>query len=659
MLTVNGQFNIDTSVVRGDKSICHRALILSSIANGKSVIRNLTLGRDVLATVDCLRNLGAKIVLDGHTATVEPITTPRNNVTLDCQNSGTTARLLAGLVAGLGVKARFVGDGSLEKRPMDRVLEPLSSMGANFIKTDGVLFECLGGKLCGKKILATVNSAQVKSAVLIAGLFAEGKTTYVEAVPTRNHTELMLREMRANIEINGLALTVGKSRLCAVDMDVPCDPSSMAFLIGLSLICGQTSFCRNTLLNERRTGFLRVLESSGANIATDNVRYVLGERVGDIVVDKSRLKPLFADMTDVCDGIDELPMLAAIALTVKGRHVFLGVSELRHKESDRVQAIINMSETCGQKAYFDGQSLTIESNGALPRNPRFESFGDHRMAMAQTVLCLASGGGSVDKTPFDVSFPEFCKAVGLNEFKLGLVGDDVANSRSPILMEYLARRANVSCSYDLISLSSDITDDGLLKVIEKYDGLNVTMPFKTRVASLLNSDCVAVNTIGKSIRPQSTDGYGIVKALDDCNVDFANKPLWIVGAGGAAQTCVETLLKYGCNMQIINRTQANADRLTAQYNLSTDIAEPYGVLSFVPECEFERRIRLPNSCKFVLVAAYKGHSGLKEQALARGLTYVDGLRMLYHQGAKSFSLWTNTSLQVEYDSFKQYIDACR
>lgn len=656
MLVVNGQFNIDTSVVHGDKSLCHRALILASVARGRSVIRNLTLSRDILATVDCLRRLGAQISLDGHTATVEPIAKPCDNVELDCKNSGTTARLLAGLVAGLGVRARFVGDISLAKRPMDRVLNPLTELGAHFSKTDGCMFEALGGKLHGKQIVAAVNSAQVKSAVLLAGLFAEGKTTYIENVPTRNHTELMLYDMGADITVDGCAVTVAKSRLDSLVLDVPCDVSSMAFLVGAALMLDKQTVCRNTLLNDRRIGFISVLNRSGADVSFENVHNVAGEKVGDIVVNKSRLKPLYADSFDVCDSIDELPILAFVALTVKGKHVFEGVCELAHKESDRIRAIVETAKICGQKAYYDGQNLTVESDGALPKNPRFVSFNDHRIAMAQVALCLAAKGGTVDETPFDVSFPEFGQALGLDEYKLGLIGSGIANSRSPLLMEHLARGASVNCRYDLVTLPQDVTDEKLLEVIGRYDGLNVTMPFKTRVAGLLNADCAAVNTVGKNVTPQSTDGYGIVKALCDCNIEFASKPLWIVGAGGAAATCVETLLKYGCKMQIVNRTESRACELTARYKLSTDVVEPYGVLSFVPECEFERNLILPASCRFVLVAAYKGQSGLREQALKRGIAYVDGLRMLYHQGAKSFALWTDTPIQDDCDGFKQFLE---
>lgn len=656
MLRLNGKFNIIADVVRGDKSLAHRALIFASVATGQSVVSNLPLSEDVLATVDCLRVLGADIRLDGNCATVTPISTPNTNVTLNCRNSGTTARLLAGLVAGLNVNARFVGDSSLSARPMLRVIEPLRKLGANIRQTEGGLFEALGGQLRGATLKAEVNSAQVKSAVLIAGLFAEGKTTYVEQLPTRNHTELMLASMGAEIEVDDTVITVAKSKLKPLVTELPRDVSSTAFLIAAALLAGRQITCANVLLNDRRTGFLRVLTASGAKVSFSNVRTVLGEQVGDITAQKRGLKPLFANTSDVCDSIDELPVLASIALTTAGKHVFENVCELRHKESDRVQALLKMAQACGQKARFDGANLTIESNGKLPKNPRFESFNDHRIAMAAAVLCLVSGGGSVDGAPFEVSFPEFYSAVGVYVCKLGLIGSSIVNSCSPLLMQHLATVADVNCSYDLVTLSDNATDKNLAAVINDYDGLNVTMPFKTRVASLTNSNCVSVNTVGKRISPQSTDGYGLIKALQDMRVDFENKPLLIVGAGGAATLCVETLLQYGCKIKVINRTQSRADELTKKYNLQTEMDAPYGVLSFVPECEFEQNLTLPDSCRFVFVAAYKGQSGLRKQAIERGITYVDGLRMLYHQGAKSFALWTDTPVQDDYNAFERFLN---
>ena len=654
MLCVNGQFNIDCNYVGGDKSVSHRALILAAIADGDSVIRNLSLCDVVAATCECLRALGADIRLDGATAAVRPVSVPKSGVTLNCRNSGTTARLLAGLVAGLGVRAKFIGDESLTSRPMERVLDPLRKMGAHFSKTDGCLFESLGGKLQGIEYKAVVNSAQVKSAVLIAGLFADGETTYIENIPTRNHTELMLRGAGADVAVDGLTVTVRKSAVRALNLDVPRDFSSVAFLITLALLCGREARFDGVLLNERRTGFLRVLQRGGANITSENITERFGEPTGDIVVKPSRLKPLYASETDVCDSIDEVPLLCSIAAVTQGRHEFHAVDELRRKESDRVRAIQSIAVKLGATAEVANDSLTIASDGGKVGNPRFCCFNDHRIAMCAVIMALVCGGGSVDCAPFDVSFPGFLQAVGVTPYKLALIGENVRDSRSPVLMSYLASKSNLCCSYVTVSLPRGIPDGELLSVANAFDGVNVTMPFKTRVAALLRADVPSVNTVGKRICPCSTDGYGIICSLTANGIDFANKPLWIVGAGGAAEECVRVLMKYNCAIRVINRTQARADALTEKYGLSKQIDEPYGVLSFVPECEFERNIQLPNSVRFVFVAAYKGQSGLRDKAAQRGIKCVDGLEMLYHQGAKSFALWTGTEVRDDYDGFLKY-----
>jgi len=661
MINFTSQFHL-TSVDAGDKSISHRALILAAIADGVSVIKNLSKCRDVMATAECLRTLGARIELVGTTATVHPIVSPRDNVTLDCRNSGTTARLLAGLCAGLGVNATFYGDESLSKRPMQRVLDPLRQMGAKFVNTKGALFQTVASKLCGARVEARYNSAQVKSAVLLAGLFAEGETTYVENVPTRNHTENLLRYVGANIVVNGNAATVKKSVVHAFDITIPNDFSSAAYLLALSLISGQSFTYRNVCVNPRRTGFLRVLAASGAQFILSDEHVCFGEQVADITVPQrdvsaqnDTLDALNAAERDVCDAIDEVPLLAALSLTIKGKHRFCGVSELQFKECNRIDAILQMAKICRQHASFDGTDLVVESDGALPKHPNFDGMDDHRVTMCQAVLSLYVGGGSVAKENFDVSFPDFLKAVGVQPLRLGLVGENITHSLSPTLMRHLATRADVCCYYNLCPLHGNVSDDELAATFAALDGANVTMPFKMRTAKLLHAALPSVNTVGKNISPTSTDGYGLVKALQSRNVDFVGKPLWVVGAGGAAEACVQTLLQYGCTIRVVNRTAQHAQALTQKYGLSTDVSNPVGVLSFVPACEFEQNLALPQSVRFVFVADYKGTSGLQSQAQRRGLTFVDGREMLYHQGAKSFALWTDTEIQTDYLDFEKEI----
>ena len=659
MLNLNGQFKFNPYEIGGDKSVSHRALILAAIADGESVIRNLSVCDDVLTTAECLRTLGADITIEGTVATVKPIKSANGNVTLNCRNSGTTARLLAGLVAGLGVCVKFTGDKSLVCRPMDRVINPLREMGADISELPDGLFECRGGKLIGKTIRSEVNSAQVKSAVLIAGLFTDGETQYIEVSPTRNHTEIMLEQMGAEISINGITAVVKRSVLKPLDITVPRDVSSAAFLVALSLLTDKEVTIDNVLLNDRRIGFLNVLTKSEAKIKIRNTVISCGEEVGSVIVEGGGFNLLNADAQDVIDGIDEVPLLACMAICTKGSHSFANVSELRNKECDRIKAIEHIAEVCGQKAVFDGSNLTIISNGQLPVLPEFTSFNDHRIAMCQAILSIVCGGGSVDETPFDVSFPTFLQAIGADTLKLGLIGSDVETSVSPILVGDLSRGQKINCSYQTVTVPADVSDEALLNVIKNFDGLNVTMPLKRRVAGLLGSNCVSVNTVGKNILPQSTDGYGITKSLLNHKIDVSNKPLWIVGAGGAAERCVIELQLYNAEIKVLNRTQSHADELTDKYNLAQELDEPYGVLSFVPECEFEQSIILPKSAQFVFTADYKGRSGLTEQAHKRRLTVVEGLEMLYYQGAKSFALWTDTRAQDDYEGFVKYLKICK
>lgn len=659
MIAFNDKFELASDVNCSDKSLTHRAFILAAIADGTSVLNNVTFSRDVCSTVNALRALGANISVEKDRAVVAPIRALPNEVTIECGNSGTTARLLAGLVAGLGVKARFVGDESLSNRPMKRVVEPLRRLGANIDFAPDCLFVCQGGELRGATIRAEVNSAQVKSAVLLAGLFAEGRTEYIESTLTRDHTERMLAQLGADIETSfaegSYSVCVGASRPRAFSVELPNDPSAVAYSAALALLTGREATFTNVLLNPARLGFYNVLKRSGAKISFCNVRDVLGEQIGDVRVKRSALSPFVAAERDVSDGIDEVPLLASMALFVKGEHRFQGVAELAHKECDRIEAIKHIANVVGKRCCCDGNDMTIVSDGKIPRGKRFKTFGDHRIAMCGTVVSVAIGCGCVDDAPFDVSDPAFLERLGIYPLKLGLIGAHAEQSVSPRLQTYLSMRAGVCCSYDAVTLPDDISDTDLLRVIDKYDGLNVTMPFKTRAAKLLNAPVPSVNTIGKRIAPCSTDGYGLVHSLQKHEIDFAGKPLWIVGAGGAAEACVRELLRFGCKLHILDRTAANAERLRCKYSLPSEISRPFGVLTFIPECPFEQSVPLPESCEFVFIADYMGRSTLREKANARGLTVVDGLEMNYAQGAASFSLWTGTPVQDDYADYIDYV----
>lgn len=655
MLNVMGNIQLNPQFIGGDKSFSHRALILAALATSPSTISNLSVCDDVLATADCLNKLGAKITIEQTTATVLPIKTPNRGVTLNCKNSGTTARLLMGVVCGLNVSATFVGDESLAARPMKRVAEPLAKMGANISfqpsGESGFLFSVESSQgLFGKTLYAEVNSAQVKSAVLLAGLFAQGETTYVEQIPTRSHTEKALEEFGV---CHGTTV-VGKKRYGGFNVSLPSDISSAAYLIALAVAKNIPLTINNVCLSDRRIGFLRVLKVSSANVDWHVLGKVFGEPVGTVTVGSgNKLRPMNMTEEDVADAIDEIPLLCCLSMLSVGESRFCGVSELKIKESDRLAAIVSIASRCNKQAFVEGSDLVISSNGKLPKYVYFDCSEDHRIQMCQVVTAAIAGGGRVPNVDgVSVSFPSFFKCVAPVFKRFAVIGSDVTHSLSPALMCFFARELNMWLSYSAVSLGENASDDKIIQTISAFDGVNVTIPYKNRVAKLFGSDC-SVNTVwnGKAC---STDDFGIVAALDAHGIDFRGKQLLIVGAGGAAEQAVIALKNCGCKLSVLNRTQSRADELAAKYGLSSDAASPVGVLSFVPQCDWEKSLELPDSVKFVFVAAYGGKSHIANVAKRRKLCCVCGEEMLYYQGAKSLSLWLNDSRPMQIDGYKRF-----
>lgn len=656
MLNVATQFNLQPQFIGGDKSISHRALIFASIAQSDSVITNLSLCQDVLSTVNCLTALGASITLNGSTAHVSPIRNAPTNVKLYCGNSGTTARLLAGLVAGLGITATFYGDPSLVRRPMHRVLQPLAALGAKYSldcdDNDGFLFTIVGGnKLTGANLVAQVNSAQVKSAVLIAALFAHGNTTYAESITTRTHTEDLMRSLGAFKD----NFVVGGSKFSGFCLDVPTDASSAAVIATLALLGGKSVLLPRVAFQPQRLGFFTALRQIGVDVNYCNVTNTICGSVADIRLSKanfSTLSPFCLTEADVCNAIDEIPLLSCIAAFIIGESKFCGVSELKVKESDRIEQTLNALSTVGCNASFSQGNLLVLGRSLHTHYPVFSFTDDHRMQMCQVALAVACGGGLVPSADcIPVSFPSFWRAIGVTPWRFAVVGSNVSASLSPLLMCSLSNAVGEWCSYQAVSLPQDCSDEILLATINAFHGVNVTMPFKSRVASLFAADIPSVNTVGANIRPTSTDGYGILQSLWAHGVDVSNAPLLVVGAGGAAEACLSAIREYTDDVVVINRTQSRADALTSKYVLNPTAKARQGALVFVPECNWEKTLHLADSCKFLLCASYCGTSGLLQQAQQRDIVVANGLEMLYHQGAKSFSLWTNTPLQNDFSSF--------
>jgi 3-phosphoshikimate 1-carboxyvinyltransferase len=394
--------------VPGDKSISHRALILGSIASGRSTLRGLSRGADVQSTISCLRELGADF--DGSSLEGCGLRgLQRASGPLDCGNSGTTMRLLAGLLAAQDFESELSGDESLSRRPMDRVVGPLREMGARASWPP----LRVGGEtpLHGVSYTMPVPSAQVKSAVLIAGLLAEGATSVIEPVKTRDHTELMLRAMGASIAVEGLRVQVEPAeRLEPLNLDVPGDVSASAFwLIAAGLIHGSRVRLEGVGVNPTRIAFINLLLGCGFHVKFSNSRFVGGEPVADLEATAgAALRAIQIGTDTAAQMIDELPVLAVAATQIPGRSVISGAAELRVKESNRIEA---MEE--GLAAM--GADITAVDDGWVINGPRYlegtrvSAHGDHRVAMALAVAGLiADGKTQIDGAEcVDISYPEF------------------------------------------------------------------------------------------------------------------------------------------------------------------------------------------------------------------------------------------------------------
>lgn len=413
--------------VPGDKSISHRALMLAALAVGESVVEGLLEGEDVLATAAAMRAMGARIERDDAGAWhvegvgVGGLLQPRT--ALEMGNSGTSTRLLMGLVASHPITVAFTGDASLSKRPMRRITEPLALMGAEFFTSPGDRLPLMMRGLCPAVPIdyrLPVASAQVKSAVLLAGLNAPGITRVIEPVPTRDHSERMLRGFGAELTVEQegdtrIIAIRGEGELRAQHIEVPGDPSSAAFpIVAALLVPGSRVTVRNVGLNPTRAGLFEVLRAMGADLRFEKERVVGGEPVADIVASHSALKGVEVPPEIAPSMIDEFPILFVAAALAEGRTVARGLEELRVKESDRLAVMAEGLRRCGARIdeYEDG--LTITGTGGVPLAgdtpvPVIAAQLDHRIAMSFAIAGLASQGGVRidDMSPVATSFPGF------------------------------------------------------------------------------------------------------------------------------------------------------------------------------------------------------------------------------------------------------------
>jgi 3-phosphoshikimate 1-carboxyvinyltransferase len=401
--------------VPGDKSISHRALILGVLSQGHTRVTGILDSADIRSTATVLRTLGAEIPSPTDDFVVRGVggaglRRPRHD--LDCGNSGTTARLLAGVVAGARLDATFVGDASLSRRPMRRVAEPLRAMGAS---VDLPVHGGLPMRVDAQSLRAVdwrspVASAQVKSAILLAGLVGGVRVSVSEPGLSRDHTERMLAARGVTVLVSGptLALPEGQT-LHAADVRVPGDPSSAAYLVALGVLADRGRVVvRDVCLNETRTGFIDALLRMGAHLSLGEQRVEGGEPVGAITAHPSELHGITISSTEIPAMIDELPLLACIASRAVGETVVQGASELRVKESDRIAAVVGNLRALAVDAEERGDGFRV-SGVRRPLAGRVETRGDHRIAMAFGVLgCIAGNRIEVDDPAcVAVSYPGF------------------------------------------------------------------------------------------------------------------------------------------------------------------------------------------------------------------------------------------------------------
>jgi len=401
----------------GDKSISHRAIILASIAEGTSIIRGWQRGRDCLATLRILRMMGIKAREEEDSLIIEGRGTgglkePAD--ILNCGNSGTTMRLLAGLLSPQKFYAVLSGDPSLRRRPMGRVIEPLRKMGAKIFAREKGRFpplSIIGSKLEGIDYFLPIPSAQVKSCLLLAGLYARGITSITEPYQSRDHTERMLKFLGVDLEINHLTVKVrGGATLAGKEIYIPGDLSAAAFFIGGGVIlAGSEIKIANVGLNPTRRGFIDILLQMGADIKILNLREKCGEEMGKIEVrGGASLRGTVIQGEMIPRVIDEIPMLAVIACFAQGKTVIKDAAELRVKETDRIKAISTELHKMGARIEERKDGMIIEGTGEL-RGSECQSYKDHRVAMALAIAGLAARGKTKikDIECIETSFPGF------------------------------------------------------------------------------------------------------------------------------------------------------------------------------------------------------------------------------------------------------------
>ncbi len=402
-----------TVEIPADKSLSHRAVMLASLADGTSIINNFSAGKDPLSSLEVCRSLGVNIeFIDDKTLKINSNGCfKRCDIPLDCGNSGTTMRLMTGILAGQSFNSVLTGDESLSKRPMKRIIEPLTLMGAEINSNQNKAPLCIKGKkLSAINYISPISSAQVKSCILLAGLQAVGKTVFSEPFLSRNHTEIMLKYMGADIDFSDNHVSVSPSVLQPKTLKICGDISSAAYFIAAGLIVsGSKIILKNVGVNPTRTGFIDVIHKMGGNIEILNKVNVCGEDVADLKVEASDLKSCTIEGEIIPRLIDELPLIAVLATCADGQTIVKDAQDLRNKESDRIKNIVYALKKLGADITETPDGFIVNGKTPLRGGAEIESFNDHRIAMSMFIAGLVCDDEIAikDFEWVNISFPEF------------------------------------------------------------------------------------------------------------------------------------------------------------------------------------------------------------------------------------------------------------
>ncbi len=555
-----------TFSVCSDKSITVRAILFGAIAHGKTTVLHPLICEDTLAAEDCAKKMGAVVKYDGEKMIIDGAGKIADGKEYDCKRSGTVLRLLCGILAGAGVNAILTGDDQLKSRPIGRIIAPLTARGADISSCNGKLpIVIKPSKLKDFTYEMPIDSAQVKSSVILSGVVAGVSTEIIEKNYTRDHTEKMLSVMGANIDVDGKNITVSPAELHSTEFDVPGDPSAAAFYLAIGLYKGCVKV-KSINISPKRAGYLYKLLGCGADITFENKRIVCGEPCADVTAKKSNIKHIEIFDSEIPSIIDELPVIGLIGGLFNGVTIH-GAGELKVKESDRFSGIIDILSAAGGLAKASGDDIII-NGGIAPRCFEYSS-DDHRLTMTAFVaMCCGAGGKILNALSVNKSFPNFFE--NFYEFNAALLGSNVEKSLSGrthnFFIEKLGKIENYS--YELYSVNGETAEEIIKK--SRYKSINATIPYK----ELLFDNVKKLSETAKLARSvnfvfdnkgYSSDGVGLIYSLLLHGKNPQDEKVLVCGIGGAGRSIAVALAKYKAEVYIANRTEQKIDDFINYY----------------------------------------------------------------------------------------------